>query len=161
MSGAGEVLVALGMLVGLVGVVVPVLPGLLLVWACGLAWVLLDGGGPARWATLAVMTALLVAGTLLQYVLPGRATRKAAASRATLWVAAAGAVAGFFLVPVVGVVLGFVAGAYLCELAATRDLAAAWRSTVVVLKGVGLGMLLQLLAGGLMIAVWVTAVVAT
>jgi hypothetical protein len=39
----GELLVAAVMVVGVAGVVVPVLPGLFLVWAAGIVWVWLDG----------------------------------------------------------------------------------------------------------------------
>ena len=72
MSTTGQLLVGLAMLVGVVGVVVPVLPGLLLSWAAGLIWVWQDGGGPARVLVGVVLTGLLVAGTGAKYLLPAR-----------------------------------------------------------------------------------------
>lgn len=141
------------MLVGLAGVIVPVLPGLLLVWASGVAWAWLDGGG-ARWAVAAVLTVLFVAGTAAKYALPARRAAADGAPRRTLMLGAAGAVVGFFVIPVVGVVVGGVAAVYLAEAARLGDTGAAWRSTRAVLVGVGIGVLVELATGMVMVAVW-------
>ncbi|MGN6331293.1 MAG: DUF456 domain-containing protein [Motilibacteraceae bacterium] len=157
MSAGAEVLVGLVMLVGLAGVVVPGLPGLGLVWLAGLAWALLDGGGAARWAVLALLTVLAVAGTLAPYVLPGR---NAADRGAPWWVLAVGGMGmlvGFFVVPVVGVVLGGVVGVWAAELLRLRAPAPAWRSTRSVLTGYALGVLVQLGVGALMVGSWTVA----
>lgn len=161
MDVLGTLLVGLVMLIGLVGVIVPVLPGLLLVWGAGLAWVVLDGGGAGRWAVLAVMTVLAIAGTAAPYVLPGRSARDNGAPWTTLAWGALGMVVGFFVIPVVGVLVGGVAGVYLAELSRLGDGSTAWRSTVVVLKAAGIGILLQLLAGTLMVSAWGIGVLAT
>lgn len=161
MDTVGTLLIGLVMLVGLVGVIVPVLPGLLLVWGAGLAWVLLDGGGAARWTVLGVMTVLAVAGSAAPYVLPGRSARDNGAPWTTLAWGGLGMVVGFFVIPVLGVLVGGVAGVYLAELARLGDAATARRSTVVVLKAAGIGLLLQLVAGTLMVAVWGVGLLAT
>jgi uncharacterized protein YqgC (DUF456 family) len=152
-SAAGELLVLLVMLVGLVGVLVPVLPGLLLVWAAGLTWAWLDGGG-ARWAVAAALTVLLLVGTAAKYALPARRATTEGAPRRTLVLGAVGAVVGFFVVPVVGVVVGGVGAVYLAEAQRLGDAAAAWRSTRAVLVGVGIGILVELATGVVMVAVW-------
>ena len=157
MSSSGQLLVGAVMVVGVVGVVVPVLPGLLLAWAAGLLWVWQDGGGPVRVAVGVVLTALLVAGTGAKYVLPAR-TAGAGAPRSTLLAGVAGAVAGFVLIPVAGVVVGGVGAVYLAELRRLHDGRAAGRSTWVVLKAVGLGMLVELTAAVLMLATWLLGV---
>jgi uncharacterized protein YqgC (DUF456 family) len=157
-SVAGELLVLLVMLVGLAGVIVPVLPGLLLVWAAGLSWAWLDGGG-ARWAVAAVLTVLFVAGTAAKYVLPARRAAADGAPRRTLLLGATGAVVGFFVIPVVGVVVGGVGAVYLAEAARLGDAGAAWASTRAVLVGVGIGVLVELATGLVMVAVWGVAAV--
>src|SRR6185503_9532387 len=121
------------MAVGLVGVVVPVLPGLLLVWGAGVAWAWLDGGGALRWSFAAILTLLFVAGTTLKYVLPARSATGAGAPRSTLLLAAAGAVVGFFVIPVVGIVVGGAGVVFLAELARLGSAGAAWQSTRAVL----------------------------
>ena len=161
MSTAGELLVGLAMAVGLVGVVVPVLPGLLLVWGAGVAWAWLDGGGALRWSFAAILTLLFVAGTTLKYVLPARSATGAGAPRSTLLLAAAGAVVGFFVIPVVGIVVGGAGVVFLAELARLRSAGAAWQSTRALLIGVGVGMLVELCAAASIFAVWLVAVVVT
>jgi uncharacterized protein len=161
MSAAGELLVGMVMVVGLVGVVVPVLPGLLLVWAAGVAWVWLDGGGALRWTVAATLTALLIAGTALKYVLPARSATVAGAPRSTLVLGAVGAVVGFFVLPFLGFVIGGVGVVFLVELSRLGTAVAAWRSTRAVLVGVGIGLLVELCAAVLMVGVWLVGVLVT
>lgn len=149
------------MVLGLVGVVVPVLPGLLLVWVAGVGWAWQDGGGALRWTVAAVLTLLLLAGTALKYVLPARSATGAGAPRSTLLLAAAGAVVGFFVLPFLGFVIGGVGVVFLTELSRLGSAAAAWQSTRAVLIGVGIGMLVELCAAVLMVAVWLLGVLLT
>lgn len=158
MSTAGQLLVGLVMLVGVVGVVVPVLPGLLLVWAAGLVWVWQDGGGAGRVAVGVLLTVLLVVGTLAKYLLPARSASGAGAPRSTVALGALGAVVGFFVIPVVGVVVGGVVAVYLAELHRLRDGRAAGRSTWAVLRAVGIGMLVELATAVLMVGTWLVGV---
>ena len=101
-----SLLVGLVMLVGLAGVVVPVLPGTALVLAAGIAWaVLVVDGGTGRWVVVGVMTALFLAGLALKYVLPGRRL-SGELPRSTLLATAVGAVVGFVVLPPLGLLLG-------------------------------------------------------
>ena len=160
LSAAAEVLLLVGMLIGLFGVLVPVLPGLALVWLVGLAWVLLDGGGPARWSVLVLMSAVLIVGTVAKYALPARSATASGAPRSTLLLGAVGAVVGFFVIPVVGMLVGGVAAVYLAELSRLGERGSAWRSTRAVLVGIGIGVLIELAAGVVAIAVWLVGVLA-
>jgi uncharacterized protein len=160
-STGAELVVLLVMLVGVVGVLVPFLPGLVLVWAAGIAWVWFDGHGPAHLFVGVVLTGLLAVGIVAKYVLPARSASGAGAPKSTLLVGAAGAVVGFFVIPVVGLVVGGVAAVYLAELARLQDLGLAWRSTWAVLRGIGIGMLVELTAALLMVGVWTLAVLVT
>ena len=69
-------------------------------------------------------------------------------------------VVGFFVVPVVGLFLGFVLGVYLAE---RRRLGAAgaWPSTKASLRAVGLSILIELVAGVLAAGTWVVGVTVT
>ena len=156
-----ELLVGLVMLVGVVGTVVPLLPGLLLVWAAGLVWVVADGGGFVRWGTLAVLTVLLAVGMVAKYVLPGRRAAADGAPVSTLAIGVVGMVVGFFVIPVVGLLVGGLLGVFLAELVRLRTASAAWASTRGVLVAVGIGALVEIACGLLMIAVWLVGVVAT
>lgn len=161
MSTGAEVVVLLVMLVGVVGVFIPFLPGLVLVWAAGLAWVWFDGAGPAHLVVGVVLTGLLVVGITAKYVLPARSASGAGAPTSTVLLGAVGAVVGFFVIPVVGLVVGGVVAVYVAELGRLRDPGRAWRSTWAVLRGIGIGMLVELSAALLMVGVWALGVVVT
>ena len=154
-------LIALVMLVGLAGVLVPVLPGTALVLAAGIAWAaLVVDGGTARWVVVGVMAALFVAGLVLKLALPGRHLA-GALPRSTLLAAGAGAVAGLLVLPPLGLLLGGVAGTYLAESRRLGPGPQARRSTVRVLRAVGLGVLAELAAGVLMVATWLVGLAVT
>ena len=142
--------------IGLVGVVVPFLPGLALVWGGVLLWAL-GRHDAVAWVTLAVATVLLVAGTVAKYVLPGRRLRGAGVPNSSLLAGGVLGVVGFFVVPVVGVVIGFVLGVYVAE--RLRSGAGAGASTRRALAAVGWSMAIELLAGLLIAGAWVAALV--
>lgn len=154
-----DVAVGLAIVVGLIGILVPILPGSLLVLAAILVWTL-DTGGFAAWTVLTVATALLVVGTVVKYVVPGRRLQDSGIPASTQWIGALGAVVGFFVVPLLGIFLGFVVGVYAAE---RHRVGAqlAWPSTKAALRAVGLSILIELVAAVLAAAVWVTGVVVT
>lgn len=160
MSTAGEVLVGLAVLVGLVGVVVPVLPGALLVWAAILVWALVTQT-TLGWAVLAVATVSVAAVQVVKYLVPERRLREAGVPRRSVVVGGLLGLAGFFLVPVVGLPVGFVAGVYLAERRRLRGHEAARRGTWLAMRAAGLSVLIEL-AGTLVAALgWLGAAVAT
>lgn len=154
-----ETLVALAILVGLVGVVVPLLPGSLLVGGSVLVWALYVGTS-AAWVTFAVAVTLLMVGQVAMYLVPGRRLQAAGVPGRTLVAGAALGVVGFFVIPVVGLFVGFVGGVYLSELArvGSRE---AWPATVHALKAAGLSVLIELTACLLAGSAWGVGVVLT
>ena len=156
---AATLLAAVLVAVGLVGIVVPVLPGSVLVLAGILVWTVTEGG-PTAWAVATVAVLLLAVGTVVKYAVPGRRLQLAGIPARTQWIGAVLGVVGFFVVPVVGLFLGFVLGVYLAEVArvGSRD---AWPSTVHSLKAVGLSIVIELLAALAATLVWVGGLVAT
>jgi uncharacterized protein YqgC (DUF456 family) len=158
MSGDAQTLVGVVMVLGIVGILLPVLPGLLLIWAAGLWWTIGDGGGATRWTVLAVLTALLVTGTVVKYVLPARSAAARGAPVSTLVVGALFGIVGFFVIPVVGLLIGGVLGIYLAEYVRLRDGGRAWTSTRAALVAIGIGLLIELTAGVLMFGVWLLGV---
>ena len=154
------VLVAIAVAVGVAGTVVPLVPGLGLVVAATLVYGLLEGFGGVGAVAFGAIVALAAAGTVAGIALPKRAAGGAGATRTSLLVGAAGAVVGFFAIPVVGLPLGGAAGVFVGEAVRTGDRRAAWRTTVATVKGFGLATLAQLGAGLAMAAIWVVWVVA-
>ena len=142
------------MLAGLVGIVVPVLPGLFLVWLATGIWAY-DHPASSAWVVFAVATVLYAGGLVTQYVIPGRRMRRAGVHTPTLLLAVFLAVVGFLVVPVVGALLGFVLGIYLVELTRQRDRRSAWTSTRLALRAVALSIGIELVAGFAIVLVWV------
>ncbi|MGN8246558.1 DUF456 domain-containing protein [Cellulomonas soli] len=160
MSGAAELVVGLVVLVGLVGVVVQVLPGAFLVCGAVVVWGIVTGGG-VGW-TVAVAAVLLTASAeVVKYLLAGRHLARAQVpGRSLLWGGGLGVV-GFFVVPVVGLPLGFVLGVWLAEMLRLREPRPAWRSTLAALQATGLTILVELAGALLVTAAWLAGLVAS
>ena len=154
-----EVLVALAILVGLVGVIVPILPGLVLVLAAILVWAISEGSATG-WTVFAVAAVFIVAGSVVKYAVPNRRLKTTGIPSSTTWFGVAVGVVGFFVIPVIGLFIGFVLGVYLAEYRRVGG-AAAWPSTKEALRVVGVSILIELAAGVLAALVWVAGVVAT
>jgi uncharacterized protein YqgC (DUF456 family) len=153
-STVGIVFVALAIAVGLVGIVVPLLPGTLLVFAAIAVWAFVENNVTA-WVTLGVVAAVLAASTLIKYLWPARRMRAADVSTWSLVAGAVLGIIGFFVVPVLGLVIGFVLGVYLAELANRHDQRLAWTSTKHAVKGVALSVGVELTGALLATAAWV------
>lgn len=145
------------MVVGLVGIVVPVLPGLLLVWGATALWAF-DHPNRWAWAVFVFCGIVYAAGEVTKYLLPGRRLKDAGVKTSTMFLAVVLAIVGFFVIPVVGALVGFVLGVFLVELGRRRERHAAWRSTVHALKAVAMSIGIELVAGFLIVAIWLLGV---
>lgn len=154
-----DLLAGLVIAVGLVGILVPVLPGSVLVVAGVLGWAATTGGA-AAWSVLAVVVAVVLVGAVVKYVVPSRRLGVVGIPASTQYAGALLGLVGFFVVPVVGLVVGFVLGVYLAELRRVGSRQAG-PSTWHALKAAGLGIVIELLAGVLAAAVWAVGAVLT
>jgi uncharacterized protein YqgC (DUF456 family) len=159
-STGGIVLVALAIAVGLVGIVLPLLPGTLLVFGAIAVWAVVENN-VTSWVTLAVVTLFLGAATLIKYLWPMRRMRAADVRTLSLVAGAVLGIIGFFVIPVLGLVIGFVLGVYLAELANRRDQGVAWTSTKHAVKGVALSVGVELAGALLATVAWVAGVYLT
>lgn len=151
-------LVGLGVVVGLVGVVVQVLPGALLVGGSVLAWGLIVRGG-VGWTVAAVALVVTAAAQVVKYLVAGRYLQRGGVPGSTMAWGGLGGLVGFFVVPVVGVFLGFPLAVYVAERVRLRAHAPAWAATWRAMKASGLTIAMEL-AGGLVVAVaWVVGLV--
>ena len=156
---ATELLIAVVIAVGIAGIVVPVLPGTVLVLGAILVWAL-EIGTSAGWVVFAVSATLLVGGSVVKYLVPGRRLRASGVPSRTLLVGALVGFVGFFVIPVVGLLIGFVLGVYVAERARVGA-AQAWPSTVAALRAVGVSILIELVAAVLAAVVWAVGVAVT
>jgi len=142
----GELLVAVAIAVGLVGIVVAAIPGLILIWAAVLVWALVEQT-VAGWFVLGLATVLTVVGQVVKYTIPGRRLRDAGIPKRSMLAGAVLSIVGFFVIPVVGFINGFVAGVYLAERFRLGNHVQAWPSTKHAMRAAGLSILIELVAG--------------
>lgn len=153
-----NLLVGIALIVGVAGLIVPGLPGTVLIAGALLVWAILTGGTGA-WVAFAIMAVLLAVGQVLKYLLPGRSMQAAGVPGRSIMIGGVAAIAGFFLIPVVGLFVGFIGGVYVAEHLRLQSWPAARQSTWVAMKATGFSMLIELAAALLAIAVWTTALV--
>lgn len=161
MSGPGLALVAIAMAIGLIGTIVPVLPGLLLIWGAGLVYGVIAGFDTIGVVLFAIMTMLLAVGMAMSYVLPKRAGERSGASKTSVRLGIVGAVVGFFVIPVIGMPIGGALGVLVGEYQRLQSWSAAWAATRSVLGGFGLAVLAEFTAGVFMVGSWAAWVALT
>lgn len=137
------VLAGIAICVGLVGIVVPVLPGSILIGIAVLVWAIVIGTG-AGWATFAIVAVCVALGMSASWVLTGRKLKRMEIPTLTLVVSGIVALVGFFLIPVVGLLLGFVVGLFAMEYYRLKDRAEALKSAWIIIKTAAVGIVVEL-----------------
>jgi uncharacterized protein len=154
-------LIGLIMAVGLFGTVLPLLPGLPIIWAAALVYGLAEDFDGAGLVSFVLITLLAVVGIIAGFVLPHRRVAAKGAPASTVAAGVVLGIVGFFAIPVIGLVLGAVGGVLLAERARTGDWATAWATTKELLVGFGIGVAIEFAAGLAMILCWVVWVAMT
>ena len=152
------VLAALAIAVGCVGIIVPVLPGSILIGIAALVWAFVIGGVPG-WVTFGIVLVLVGIGMASSWVLTGRKLKSMNVPTSTLLVSGIAAVVGFFVVPVVGLLLGFVLGLFLMEYLRIKDGKAAWNSSWQIIKAAGIGIIVEFSCAALAAGVFAGGVI--
>lgn len=132
------VIVAVLMLAGLVGAVVPLIPGTPLVFAGALVYAIGTDFTPVGAGRLVILAVLAVAGWALEHVAGALGARRAGGGRAAVVGAVLGALVGLAFAPL-GLLLGPIAGAIAGELLSGRDPAGSVRTGVGTAVGVVVG----------------------
>jgi len=145
-----SILGGFSMLVGLMGCVVPGVAGPpfsflgLILLSIARGW---EPFSPGFLVAIAVLTAVV---TALDYIVPAAGARKFGASRMGFWGAVAGMLVGLLAFPPFGLILGAFLGAIVGELWAGKQAQDALRAGWGVFIGVLVGMVLKLIASGIM-----------
>jgi uncharacterized protein YqgC (DUF456 family) len=149
------VLVAVIMVIGVAGTVLPILPGLWVIWAAAAVYGVLAGFATGGWIAMALITALAIAGTASAFYLPQRTVSEVGVPWWGQVIALGFAIAGFFIVPVIGAPLGFVVGILVTTIVRERHVIGALNATWATLKSMLLASGVQFAVGLVMMAVWV------
>ncbi len=141
------------LVIGALGTIFPILPGSILVIIGLLIWAIVIGG-PVGWTVFGIGLLLSGSGMAASALLTGKRLKQREIPNRSILTGAVVGIVGAFVIPVVGLLLGFVLGLYASEWYRLRDPKQAWDASVVAMKSVGLGMLIEFACAGTAIAVW-------
>jgi uncharacterized protein YqgC (DUF456 family) len=132
------------MLVGLLGVILPILPGVPLIFVVALIFSILTDFTYLGGQTIIIMGILAVISLILDWIAGVLGVRKMGGSKAGMFGAFIGMIVGLFLpgVGIFGFVIGAFVGAFILELLVNRESKKALKA--------GLGSFIGFLAGGVL-----------
>lgn len=142
--------------IGFAGIVVPGLPGTVLVFAGLLLAAWSDGFVHVGVATIVILAALTALSYVIDFVTVAAGMRRMGASRLAMAGAAIGTLVGLAF-GLVGLILGPFLGAVLGELAARRDVRGAGRAGAAAWLGFVFGAVAKIALAAAMVGVFVTA----
>jgi len=130
------------MLLGLLGLAVPIYPGLVVMWLAGLGYGIVQGFTPLGWVVFALMTILMLIGTVIDNILMGAGAKKSGASWMGIGVALLAGLVGTLLFPPLGGLIAAPLAVLVFEYWRQKDWEKAWAA----LRGLALGWGLSFLA---------------
>lgn len=142
------------MLVGLFGLIVPVFPGIVIMWLAALGYGVVSSFSTAGIVIFVILTLLMIGGTLVDNVLMGVGARKGGASWLTIGVALVAGVLGTFIFPPIGGLIAAPAAVLLLEFNRVRDWQKAWEALRGLATGWGISFLARFGIGAVMMILW-------
>jgi len=146
------------LLVGLLGLIVPVFPGLTVMWIATLVYALIQNASNKMtgwdWFAFVVITLLMIGGNIADNIIIARKMRDQYIPWSSILLAfAAGIVASIFFTPIIGLVASPL-GLFLAELSRLKNRDEAIRSTKAYMIGWGWAFGARFLIGMTMIGSW-------
>lgn len=153
-----ETLTLFVLLVGLVGLIMPVFPGLVVMWLGTLVYALFQNAAGKMtgwdWFLFALITVLMIIGNIADNIIIARKMRdKYVPWSSILWAFAAGIVASLFFTPIIGLVAA-PAGLFVAETSRLKDRKSAMESTKAYMIGWGWAFGARFMIGLAMTGLW-------
>lgn len=153
-----ETLTLFVLLVGLVGLIVPVFPGLVVMWLGALVYALFQNAAGKMtgwdWFLFSLITVLMIIGNIADNIIIARKMRdKYIPWSSILWAFAAGIVASLFFTPIIGLVAA-PAGLFVAETSRLKDRKSAMESTKAYMIGWGWAFGARFMIGLAMTGLW-------
>lgn len=142
------------MLIGLLGLLVPVFSGILVIWLAALGYGILNGFGVLGGWMFAFITLLMLAGVTVDNLLAGAGARQGGASWTTLGVGLLAGLMGTLLFPPFGGLVGAPLAILLLEYYRKRDWHEAFQALRGLAVGFGMAFLVRFGIGLVMILLW-------
>jgi uncharacterized protein YqgC (DUF456 family) len=152
--GALQAVILAIMLFGLFSLLIPVLPGLVIIWVPTLVYGLVTGFTWASGLVFALITLLMIAGSLVDNVIMGASARQQGASWVAIAVALGAGLLGSLVFPPFGGLIAALLGLFAVEFFRLQDLRKALESTRGMAIGCGWAALIRFGIGVVMIALW-------
>lgn len=151
------------MVIGFVGVFIPIVPGPILIWAGALMWAISDQFVRVGWPTLIFMAVLMVGAWGSDLALTTYFTKRTSSSWLTVLGSIIGGITGgIFLSPsipiigsIIGAVIGAILGVLIVELFRKRQLRPALNASGAYLTGCMVGQFVELIFAVMMIGLFV------
>jgi uncharacterized protein YqgC (DUF456 family) len=136
-------------LIGLIGCILPIIPGPPLSYS-GLLLLHFTKFGDFNFTFLIIMASVAIIVTILDYIVPIWGTKRFGGSKAGIWGATIGLVLGIFVLPPIGIIIGPLVGAIIAETLRGKDFNKSLRAGFGSLIGFALGIGLKLATSGVM-----------
>ena len=146
--------VILLMFIGMITLVIPVLPGLTVIWAAALLYALIVGFDLAGIIILVLLTIFMLVGNIIDNVIVGAHVRQSGASWLTVGLALLAGIIGTFAFPPLGGLLAALLVIFVVEVIRLRDWRKALESARSMILGLGWSTLVRLGIGSVMIFLW-------
>ena len=145
----------LAMLVGLIGIVLPVIPGTIVILVAAVIYALIDGFQAVGWPTLVVLGLLTVVAVTADLWATSVGAKVGGASIWSILAGLVGGLVGFLVLNLLGAILGAVLGVLLTEAIRVGDLGKAFKAGGGWALGWVLATVVQLAIGLVMVAIFV------
>ena len=151
------------MFIGLFGIVLPLIPGIALIWLAALGYAILEGFAAIDWLSFTAITVIaLIAGTA-DIWMPLMGSKRSGASRRALLFGIVGGTLGFLILtpmfPIIGSliggILGYALGILLGQYHKYRDWNIALKASVGGITGWGISMVVQMIGGLLIVVIFI------
>jgi len=142
------------MLIGLFGLVLPIFPGVFVMWLAALGYGIVTSFSTLGIVLFVLITLLMVIGIVIDNLLMGVGARQGGASWITIGVAFLAGVIGTIVFPPFGGIIAAPAAVFLLELLRLKDLRKAWLAFRGLAAGWGVSFVARFGVGVLMITLW-------
>jgi uncharacterized protein YqgC (DUF456 family) len=142
------------MLVGLVGLIIPIFPGLVVIWLTTLGYGLATGFTLKGWIIFGALTILAIVGNVIDNILMGTKARQSGASWLSIGLGILAGIVGSLAFPPFGGIIGAPLILFLAEFMRLRQAHQALNSVGALLIGWGWSFVVRFMIGLLMIGLW-------
>ncbi len=148
------VLLGLTMLVGLIGLLIPVFPGLMVMWLAALGYGIMAGFDTSGIILFVLITLVAIGGSFIDNILMAAGGRKGGAAWVTIGVALLAGILGTILLPPFGGIIAAPLSILLLEYLRVKDWKKAWQALTGLTLGWGLSFAARFGLGMVIVLLW-------